>query len=64
MANVPGINGFYSGDIEIKIDNGNSYVKIGDEIVTSDAKEVRLFHRAYTMGRDHKKQEIKKALGI
>jgi len=64
MAKIPGINGFFSGDIEINLDNGSSYVKIGDEIVTRDAKEVRLFHRAYTMGRDHKKQEIRQALGL
>lgn len=63
MAKVPGINGYFSGNIEIQVDN-EYYVKIGDEILTDEPSEVRLFLRAYKLGRDHKKTEIKTALGI
>lgn len=63
MAKVPGINGYFSGNIEIQV-NDEYYVKIGDEILTDEPSEVRLFLRAYQLGRDHKKTEIKTALGI
>ena len=62
MANIPGINGFYTGDVKISVDK-DYYVKIGDDILTNDPNEVRLFLRAYQLGREHKKLEIRKALG-
>jgi len=62
MANVPGISGNTYG-LSVKI-NGESYVKIGDETITTDPKEVSLFVMAYRMGRDHKKTEIRNALSI
>lgn len=63
MANVPGINGYFSGNIEIKVDN-EYYVKIGDEILTDEPDKVRLFLTAYQLGREHKKTEIRTSLGI
>lgn len=63
MADVPGINGYFSGNIEIKVDD-EYYVKIGDEILTDEPDKVRLFLRAYQLGREHKKTEIRTALGI
>lgn len=63
MADVPGINGYYSGDIKISVEP-DYYVKIGDEILTNEPNEVRLFLRAYQLGREHKKTEIRTALGI
>jgi len=66
MGNIPGIRGnTYDVDIQLSDkDNNNSYVKIADQILTTDRKEVHLFLRAYRMGRDHKKNEIRTALGI
>lgn len=61
---VPGINGFYSGDIQINDEPGNYYVKIGNEILTDEPTKVRLFLQAYKLGREHKKTEIRQALGI
>ena len=54
-------------DVDIQLsdkDNNKSYVKIGNQVVTTNRKEVHLFLRAYRMGRDHKKNEIRTALGI
>lgn len=62
MAKVPGVNGNTYG-VEVQL-NGKSYVKINDEIVTTNRKEVNLFLQAYKMGRDHKKTEIRNALQI
>jgi len=64
MVDVPGINGYYSGDIKISVEQEDYYVKIGDEILTNEPNEVRLFLRAYQLGREHKKTEIRTALGI
>ena len=62
MGNVPGGNGnTYGVSIEL---NGDTCVKIGDEVITKDRKEVSLFLMAYKMGRDHKKTEIRNALNI
>ena len=62
MGNVPGVNGnTYGVYIEL---NGDAYVKVGDEVLTKDRKEVSLFLMAYKMGRDHKKTEIRNALNI
>ena len=64
MANIPGINGFFSGDIKISDEPDNCFVKIGNEIITNEPTEVRLFLQAYKLGREHKKTEIRQALGI
>lgn len=59
---VLGIRGnTYGVDIQI---NGECYVKINQELITDDLKEVRLFLMAYRMGRNHKKNEIRTALGL
>ena len=62
MSGVPGVQGNTYG-LEISVSKPQ-YVKIGDEIITCDPKEVHLFSMAYKMGRDHKKTEIKMALGV
>lgn len=62
MGKVPGVQGNTYG-LEISISK-TPYVKIGDEVITREPKEVHLFSMAYKMGRDHKKTEIKTALGV
>jgi hypothetical protein len=62
MGNVPEVNG-NTYDLHIKC-NGDSYVKIGDQVITDKISEVRLFLMAYRMGRNHKKNEIRNALDI
>lgn len=62
MGKVPGIRGNTYG-LEISVTK-DPYVKIGDQIVTRDPREIHLFTMAYKMGRDHKKTEIKTALGV
>lgn len=62
MAKVPGVNGNTYG-VEIEL-NGETYVKINNETITTNRKEVNLFLQAYKMGRDHKKTEIRNALNI
>ena len=53
---------------------GNSYgvvinhttgsVHIGDQpVIVNDHAATSIFHRAYVMGREHKKMEIKQVLG-
>jgi len=48
--------------VEIDMDNG--VVKISGEVFTHDQREAYIFNLAYRMGRDHKKTEIRKALGM
>lgn len=48
----------------VKINIAESIVSIADEVFTTDTREVYIFNLAYRMGRDHKKMQIKKALGI
>jgi hypothetical protein len=62
MGKVPGIRGNTYG-LEISLSN-DVYVKVGDQILTRDRSEANLFLMAYKMGRDHKKTEIKTALGV
>ena len=62
MGNVPGVNG-NTYDLNVKV-NGETYVKIGEQLVTEDREMTHLFLRAYKMGRDHKKTEIRNALNI
>jgi hypothetical protein len=62
MGNVPEVQG-NTYDLEIKV-NGDSYVRIGDQYITTDRAETRLFLMAYKMGRNHKKTEIRNALSI
>lgn len=52
-------NGTYNISVDTKIGN----VIIGNETyIENDPKLARLFELAYTMGRDHKKRQIAKAL--
>jgi len=62
MGNVPGVKGNTYG-LEIEL-NGKAYVKIADEVIIEDRRQVHLFLQAYKMGRDHKKAEIRAALDI
>lgn len=48
--------------VEIDMDNGT--VKISGEVFTHDKREAYIFNLAYRMGRDHKKTQIRKALGM
>jgi hypothetical protein len=59
---IPGIKGNTYG-VDICMGN-DAYVKVNDETITTNRKEVHLFLQAYRMGRDHKKNEIRTALGI
>ena len=61
MSNIPGVNGDTYG---INIDLQAGIVKIGDQVVTDSVVESRIFAMAYRLGREHKKDEIRKALGI
>jgi len=58
-----GIKGNMYGVI-ISCNESDPHVKINDETITTNRKEVLLFLQAYRMGRDHKKNEIRTALGI
>ena len=58
-----GIRGNTYG-VEISVTPGECWVKLNGEIMYSNKKEVMLFLHAYRMGRDHKKNEIRTALGI
>ena len=61
MSNMPGVNGnTYGIDIDLK----DGIVKIGDQVVTEKLTEARIFSMAYRLGREHKKTEIRNALGI
>lgn len=59
---VPDVRG-NTFDLEIQ-SNGTHYVKVGDQVITEDKEEVRLFLQAYKMGRNHKKTEIRNALAL
>lgn len=48
--------------VEIDMDNG--VVKIANEVFINDRREAYIFNLAYRMGRDHKKTQIRKALGM
>ena len=62
MGNVPDVNG---NTYDLEINTGeNAYVRIGDQYITTDRKETRLFLMAYRMGRNHKKNEIRNALSL
>ena len=57
----PGIVGETYG---VEIDAEEGTVKIAQEFFTIDPRETYIFNLAYRMGRDHKKTQIRKALGI
>ena len=61
MSNMPGVNGDTYG---IDIDLNAGVVKIGDQVVTENLSEARIFSMAYRLGREHKKSQIRNALGI
>lgn len=49
---------------DIKIDLENGKVSIGTEIFIDGMEATRAFHKGYFMGREHKKKEIRLALGV
>lgn len=61
MGKVPGVNG---KTFDVRVDKDKHIVYIGDEVYIKGQKETQLFIKAYTMGRNHKKQEIKEALSL
>lgn len=61
-SDTTGITGnTYGVDINV---NGEYWVKLNGELIYSDKKDVMIFLHAYRMGRNHKKNEIRSALGI
>ena len=56
-----GIKGETYG-VEIDMVAGNVFIA-GEQII-SDPHETYIFNLAYRMGRDHKKKQIREALGI
>ena len=61
MSSMPGVKGdTYGIDIDLK----SGVVKIGDQVVTEKLAEARIFSMAYRLGREHKKNQIRNALGI
>jgi hypothetical protein len=59
------VNEGITGDAyDVEIDMLEGTVKVAGETITSDRHETYLFNLAYRMGRDHKKTQIRKALGI
>jgi hypothetical protein len=48
----------------VEIDPVTGYVNIAGEPFTRDSRETYIFNLAYKMGRDHKKKQIREALGI
>ncbi len=48
----------------VEIDTVGGYVRIAGNLLTDNLRETYLFNLAYTMGRDHKKIQIREALGI
>lgn len=63
MGKVPGVNG-NTYEVEVSSKKADPYVKIAGVLVTRDIDKVHLFLKAYKMGRDHKKTEIRNALNI
>ena len=61
MAKVPGVKGTTFG---VEIDSENHVVYIAGEEYVRGEKETSIFTRAYVMGRDHKKLEIRSALNL
>lgn len=57
-------NGITGDTYGVEIDTVKNRVTIAGELVTKDPREVYIFNLAYRMGRDHKKLQIRKALGI
>ena len=60
MANE-GITGETYG---VSVDLSNGTVVVAGETIITDRHEAYIFNLAYRMGRDHKKMQIRKALGI
>jgi hypothetical protein len=48
----------------VEIDTVEGYVRIAGSLLTDNLRETYLFNLAYMMGRDHKKIQIREALGI
>lgn len=49
---------------DLVIDHDLGIVRVGSEILTDDPQLASMFHKGYVMGREHKKREIQKVLGI
>jgi hypothetical protein len=61
MANVPGVRG---KTFDLKVDTDNHIVYVGEDELVRGARETSLFVKAYIMGRDHKKLEIRSSLNL
>lgn len=61
MDNIRNVRGDTHGLI-IDLDAG--IVRVGNEVLTDDPHLASMFHKGYVMGREHKKREIQKVLGI
>ena len=48
----------------VKIDMIENTVVVANQVLTTNPRETYIFNLAYRMGRDHKKLQIRKALGI
>lgn len=61
MANVPGVKG---NTFDLKVDTDNHIVYVDEDELVRGARETSLFVKAYIMGRDHKKLEIRSSLNL
>lgn len=57
-------SGIVGDTFGVEIDTDNGIVKIADEVFINNRRETYIFNLAYRMGRDHKKTQIRTALGI
>jgi hypothetical protein len=48
----------------VKIDMIENTVVVANQVLTTNPREAYIFNLAYRMGRDHKKMQIREALGI
>ena len=61
MANVPDVKG---KPFDLKVDTDNHIVYVGEDELVRGARETSLFVKAYIMGRDHNKLEIRSSSNI
>jgi hypothetical protein len=53
------------GLYKVEIDTVSGNVKLGDqEYIINNTRDTSVFKRAYLLGREHKKSQIAKALGL
>lgn len=64
MGNINNVKNVRGDTQDLVIDHDIGIVRVGDEVLTDDPQLVSMFHKGYVMGREHKKKEIQKVLGI